>query len=231
MYGKIFQRMYQGSMVGAGSHVFSVWGYCIANADPESHTVDLNPVLLSTIIGESVERIEAAIEFLCSPDPNSHNDEHEGRRLLNTGGFEYFLVSHKIYRDLTNKEDLRAYFREAKRKQRSMSKTVKDNIGQSQDSASVSSSVSSSEGDSLKGDEKKAYGEFGSVKLKDAEYEKLKTKQGEARLLKGIEILDDYMRSKGKRYKDHYAVLKETSWVWERLDQHGKNTVKTYHSV
>ena len=64
---------------------------------------------------------------------------------------------------------------------------------------------------------KKPYGEFGGVKLTDEEYEKLKAKHGESKLKEGIEILDDYMRSKGKRYKDHYAALKETSWVWESL--------------
>lgn len=145
MYGKMFSRMYQGSMVGAGSHVFAVWGYCIATAEPESHVVDLNPVLLSAIIGDSEERINQAIEYLCRPDPASHNKEHEGRRLLPTTGFEYFLVSHEQYRNMTNNEDLRAYFRDKKREQRGKSKTVLDSLGQSQDSASASASVSVSE--------------------------------------------------------------------------------------
>jgi len=66
---------------------------------------------------------------------------------------------------------------------------------------------------------KRPYGEFQGVKLTDQEYIKITEKQGEERLIKGIAILDDYMRSKGKRYKDHYAVLKETSWVWTRVDE------------
>ena len=68
---------------------------------------------------------------------------------------------------------------------------------------------------------KKPYGEFGGVKLTDEEHAKLTAKHGAARLASGIAILDDYMRSKGKRYKDHYATLKETSWVWERVEQAG----------
>jgi len=142
MYGKLFQRMYQGSMVGSGANVFAVWGYCIANADPESHCVDLNPVLLSAVLGESVESITSAIQYLASPDPNSHNKDYEGRRIIPTTGFEYFLTSHEIYRNMTNNEDMRAYFREQKRKQRASKDNVLDSLGQSQDSASVSVSDS-----------------------------------------------------------------------------------------
>jgi len=63
------------------------------------------------------------------------------------------------------------------------------------------------------------YGEFEGVKLTDVEHGKLTEKHGAARLAVGIEILDDYMRSKGKRYKDHYAALKGTSWVWSKVDE------------
>jgi uncharacterized protein YdaU (DUF1376 family) len=84
---------------------------------------------------------------------------------------------------------------------------------------------------------RKPYGEFGGVKLTDEEHAKLTTKHGAARLAKGIAVLDDYMRSKGKRYKDHYATLKETSWVWQRVDQSddgkkiatGSKLVNTWH--
>jgi hypothetical protein len=141
MYGKAYQRMYQGSMVGAGSHVFAVWGYCIANADSEAHTVDLNPKLLSTVIGDTEERIEEAIRFLTSPDPHSHCEDHEGRRLLPTGGMEYFLVTHEQYRDMKNKEELRAYMRDAKRKQRAKDMTSNDVKDKSKTSVSVSVSV------------------------------------------------------------------------------------------
>lgn len=136
--------MYQGSMVGSGACVYAVWGYCIANAEAEAHTVDLNPKLLSTIIGESEEKISDAIAFLSSPDPQSHNEDYEGRRLVKTSGLEYFLPSHEYYRGITNSEDLRVYFREQKRKQREKDKSdnVLDCLGQSQDPVSVSASDS-----------------------------------------------------------------------------------------
>jgi len=143
VFGKSFTSMYQGSMVGAGSHVFAVWGYCISWADPENHTVDLNPILLATVIGDSVERIMAAIAFLCNPDPKSHCTEHGGARLVHQYGHSYFLVTHEQYRDIKNSEDLRAYFREAQRLHR-LSKTVKDGQRLSTFPASASASVSDS---------------------------------------------------------------------------------------
>ena len=167
MYGKSFSRMYQGSMVGAGSHVFAVWGYCISNADPESHTVDLNPVLLSAVIGDSIERITTAIDYLSKPDPNSHNTEQDGRRIVHTTGFEYFLVSHEIYRNLQSSEELREYFREQKRKQRELSKNFSD-------SPKTPASVSVSDKISLEGDCK---GETDSEKA-DAEWQEIKSLPG-----------------------------------------------------
>lgn len=66
---------------------------------------------------------------------------------------------------------------------------------------------------------KKPYGELQRVLLFDAEYQLLKDKHGEENLRRGIEILDGYIASKNKKYASHYAVMKEDSWVWERLAQ------------
>lgn len=142
MYGKIFSSMYEGSLVGAGPVVFAVWGYCISKAEAEESTVMLNPVLLSQIIGTSQEEIRKAIDFLCAPDNDSKNKEHEGRRLLLLSGLCYFVVSHKHYRSINNMADVREYHKVMKRKQRE-SKDVPDSPGLSGTpvSVSVSSSV------------------------------------------------------------------------------------------
>jgi hypothetical protein len=155
MYGKIFESLYEGSMVGAGPTVFAVWGYCIAKADREG-VVNLNPIVLAPIIGTSRGDIERAIEYLESPDPNSKNPDHEGRRLLKMSGFAYFVVSHAVYRGMNNGEDRRKYMREYMRKRRSeetvnslqsLQKLTKVNPV----SVSVSASVSDGEGVQGKG--------------------------------------------------------------------------------
>ena len=157
MYGKIFESLYEGSMVGAGPTVFAVWGYCIAKADREGIVI-LNPALLAPIIGTSRVDIERAIEYLERPDPNSKNPEHEGRRLLHMSGYAYTVVSHAIYRGMNNGEDRRKYMREYMRKRRgeeavnslqSLQKLTKVNPVSVSVSASASGSVS--DGDRVQG--------------------------------------------------------------------------------
>ena len=117
MYGKIFASMFEGSMVGAGPVIYSVWAYCIAKADIDG-TVLLNPALLASIIGTSRVEVESALEYLQSPDPHSKNPDNEGRRLLHQTGHLYFIVSFEVYRDIKNNEDRREYMREYMRKRR-----------------------------------------------------------------------------------------------------------------
>jgi hypothetical protein len=157
MYGKIFESLYEGSMVGAGPTVFAVWGYCIAKAD-RGGIVILNPALLAPIIGTSRVDIERAIEYLERPDPNSKNPDHEGRRLLKMSGFAYFVVSHAVYRGMNNGEDRREYMREYMRKRRgeeavnslqSLQKLTK--VNPVSVSASASGSASASDGDRVQG--------------------------------------------------------------------------------
>jgi len=70
--------------------------------------------------------------------------------------------------------------------------------------------------------EKKTYGELGSVRLSDDEYAKLIARHSKTDVSAAIEILDGYIAAKGKRYANHYAVMKEGSWVWTRLAENGK---------
>ena len=105
-------------MVGLGPTVFAIWGYCIAKADPDDHTVILNPILIASIIGTTTDDITKAIDVLTKPDPNSKNQDNEGCRLINTTGHEYLVVSHEHYRNMKNNLELREYNRLMKRKER-----------------------------------------------------------------------------------------------------------------
>lgn len=118
MYGKWFATVYEGSMVGSGALVFAVWGYCCGKADPVSHIVSLNPTLLATIIGEKPDDVARAIDKLCAPDPDSRCTDHDGRRLLHCGGFDYFVVTHAQYRAISSEEQRREYMRGYMRKRR-----------------------------------------------------------------------------------------------------------------
>lgn len=116
MYGKFFESAFTGSMMGAGEHVFALWGWVIAHTR-NSH-VEINPKYVALMVGSTEERMRSALAFLCAPDSASRNPDHEGRRLVNEGGNLYFVPSAEHYRKMASEEDRRAYFTEAKRKQR-----------------------------------------------------------------------------------------------------------------
>lgn len=127
MYGKHFASMYEGSMVGAGCHVFALMGYIIANMRPDKEVggqVRLNAKILSAVFGESEETVQKAIDFLSSPDPDSTTPGDEGRRIVKIGQFDYRVVNAKKYLDIRNEEERREACRLRQAKHRS--KPVKD---------------------------------------------------------------------------------------------------------
>jgi hypothetical protein len=96
-FGKIFETMYSGSMVGAGEHVFALWPYCIAHVRPPG-VVEINPKLVAAIIGTTPENVQSALDFLCAPDPDSRSKVEDGRRLVREGQFLYRMVNFFEYR-------------------------------------------------------------------------------------------------------------------------------------
>jgi len=109
MYGKHFKSMYEGSMYGAGVAVFAVWGYIISHTI--SRRIELNPRKLADTLGGTTEEIEAAIQYLSDPDPESRHKEHDGRRLLKEGEFQYSVPSWEHYQKMKSEEDRREYNR------------------------------------------------------------------------------------------------------------------------
>lgn len=116
MYGKFFSSTFTGSMYGSGSDVFAMWGYVIANT--VDSMVELNPVMLAAVMGSTVERCEAAIQYLCSPDPKSRNEAEGGRRLIREGQYQYRVTNHEVYRAIRNEDERREYNREKQRESR-----------------------------------------------------------------------------------------------------------------
>ena len=109
MFGKHFESTYTGSMMGAGALVFAVWGYVISHT--RQSKVELNPKLLSLLIGEPEEAIKNTIAKLCEPDPNSRTKDYDGRRLIRQGEFEYEVVNYEKYRRLGSVDERREYHR------------------------------------------------------------------------------------------------------------------------
>jgi hypothetical protein len=121
MYGKAYESMYEGSMVGAGINVFAVWNYIIA-ANRGGY-IEINPKLLAFILGGKESDIESALEFLQKPDPKSRSKDRNGSRLVKEGQFQYFVVNWAYYQHLKNEVDRREYNRIKQAEYRSRGKT------------------------------------------------------------------------------------------------------------
>lgn len=121
MYGKIFDRVFTGSMYGSGPVVFAVWAYVIANTEPPG-VVELNQKLLAACIGTSTEDIKAAIDYLMQPDSDSQNTDEDGRRIVHLAGLMYRVVSFEKYRDMRDTEGRKEYMRQYMAERRSKQK-------------------------------------------------------------------------------------------------------------
>lgn len=124
MYGKHFASMYNGSMVGSGLAVFAVWGYVIGHA--VAGQVELNPIVMGTVLGCDPGHVESAIERLCSADPKSRSKAEDGRRLAREGEFAYRVVNHDKYRQIKNEIDRREYNRIKQQEHRARAKQADD---------------------------------------------------------------------------------------------------------
>ena len=126
MYGKLFSSMYEGSLYGSGPVPMALWPYVIAHMVPDRVVgcqVELNPKLLADTIGCPREDIEKAIELFCAPDPDSRTKDHEGRRLVRLGQFDYQVVNGAKYRSIRDEEERREQNRLAKARQRARKAT------------------------------------------------------------------------------------------------------------
>ena len=61
------------------------------------------------------------------------------------------------------------------------------------------------------------YGEYGNVLLTDSQLVKLKEDYGESEALKAIDYLDQYIKRKGYKAKDHYLTIRK--WVFDALKE------------
>jgi hypothetical protein len=124
MYGKIFESMFKGSMMGAGPSVMSAWSYAIAHQKPTRSggvfemVVELNPELMAFQIGDKLENVLGALKYLCSPDKKRPGQEEDGRRMVHLGGYLYRVVNGVKYREIRDAEERKAQLREAQRKHR-----------------------------------------------------------------------------------------------------------------
>lgn len=73
--------------------------------------------------------------------------------------------------------------------------------------------------------EKNIYGEFGNVLLSDEERKRLIEQLNESAVSTLIDELDQYIESKGVKYKSHYATIQ--AWARRRINDHAQKIINT----
>lgn len=116
-FGKIFPEMFTGSMMGAGSSVFALWAYILANKN-QFGELEININLVSVQLGDTKENVQNALNYLLQPDPESRTKTDDGRRLIHKGAYLYFVVNSEKYRSVNDVNKRQQYLREKKRESR-----------------------------------------------------------------------------------------------------------------
>lgn len=113
MYGKLFDSMYDGTLV-ANWEALVTFQQMIILAD-ESGVVDITPHALAARTGIPKEIISKGIEILLAPDEYSRSPEQDGRRiecLDDHRPWGWTIVNYKKYRDLNSREEKKRKDRE-----------------------------------------------------------------------------------------------------------------------
>ena len=217
MYGKHFESMYTGSMMGQGALAFAVWGYVISHVKDD--TIELNPRLLAALIGEGEHNIKATLAAFCRPDPHSRTKDEDGRKLIKIGEFAYRVVNAKKYRSMRNEEDRREYMKDYMRKRRKNADSVNTGKQCKQCKPQLAHTEAEAEADTDKKKvPKKKILFLDCIKLTEDERDKLKQQFGQIQTMARIQNLNDYLMSTGKRYKSHYHTILN----WSRRDAEKK---------
>jgi len=127
MYGKLFDSMYDGTLVEDWRALITFQQFIIlCDADG---TVDMTPSAISRRTGIPIEHIKAGIEILENADPYSRTPDEDGRRIAHIDEHRpwgWYIVNHNKYKKLIDSDTVRAQTRERVKKHRDKKKGVTD---------------------------------------------------------------------------------------------------------
>jgi len=138
-FTKLVPEIVQSSIWNESAEVRCVWIAMIATKDKDGN-IRGNRLALARLSNVPVESVDIALQKFQAPDPDSNNQENEGRRIEAIPG-GWHIISHAVYRA----KDYREHEAERKklyREKKAMSVTCPGQVPDSSVSVSVSSSAS-----------------------------------------------------------------------------------------
>lgn len=203
-YIKLYRKTLDNPIVNKDNDYFKVWIYLLLNATHKNMKVlfgntaiELKPGQLVTgrerlakecNISES--KIERIIKTLKNEQQIKQQTNSKGRLITILNWEEYQENEQQIEQQVNNNRTISEQQVNTNNNVKNVN-NVRNNIKE-------------------KINKKEKYGEFENVLLTDEEYHKLE----ESNLLTYIDTLSNYIASKGKRYKSHYATILN----WSRRD-------------
>ena len=126
MFVKIFEQVFDSSIAEnyKARHVFQDM---LILCDRDG-CVDMTPEAISRRTNVPIKIIKEAIEYLSKPDPKSRSKNEDGRRIKlidSRRDWGWIIINYEHYRNLQDEEARRASWRDAKARQREMSKIPK----------------------------------------------------------------------------------------------------------
>jgi len=138
-FTKLVPEIVQSSIWNESAEVRCVWIAMIATKDKDGN-IRGNRLALARLANVPVESVDVALRKFQAPDPDSNNQDNEGRRIEAIPG-GWHIISHSVYRA----KDYREHEAERKklyREKKQMSGTCPGQVPDSSVSVSASSSVS-----------------------------------------------------------------------------------------
>lgn len=129
MYGKIFESMYDGTLVSRGPWQAVVTFQQLIVLANRDGVVDMTPEAISRRTSIPLDIITLGLEELMKPDPRSRTPDDEGRRITLLEAHRdwgWHIVNHEKYRQMRNAEERREYLRVKKTESRARRKEEDD---------------------------------------------------------------------------------------------------------
>jgi hypothetical protein len=125
MYGKIFEQIYDGTLVSNWKALITFQQMIVLCDD--CGVIDKTPQAISGRTGIPIDIIEEGIAYLEKDDPYSRTSTENGKRIVRLDDHRpwgWKIVNHAIYRKMASYEDKKKADRERIARKRSNSKCV-----------------------------------------------------------------------------------------------------------
>jgi len=101
-YAPLDSGIVTSTLLKNGPDVVACWILLLATCDKVGES-SMQPSAAASLLRISDERAKAAFAVLASPDPDSRNKDHEGRRIVSLKGGSWHIVSYQKYQWLASR--------------------------------------------------------------------------------------------------------------------------------